>query len=100
MNRQRRQQGLHRVPAQVLAFPPVAAHPMRSHRPGTSQAPLCAGAPVYGSASRLNPVFTPGRENSCPCCNARAWHVGRTTAECARCGSPLLIVQVQEGGWA
>jgi hypothetical protein len=51
-----------------------------------------ARGPVYGSAHRLKPVFTEGQGNACPCCNARAWHVGRITAECAACETVLPIV--------
>ncbi len=49
-------------------------------------------AASYGRAQRLNPVFTQGKENACPACHARAWHVGRSTAECAACGTALAIV--------
>lgn len=30
----------------------------------------------------------------CPGCGQRQWHVGRVTAECAACGTPLIIAQV------
>lgn len=49
-------------------------------------------AASYGRAQRLNPVFTQGRVNACPACNAGSWHVGRVTAECAHCGTALAIV--------
>ena len=29
---------------------------------------------------------------SCPCCCAKAWHVGRQSAECARCGAALPLM--------
>lgn len=48
-------------------------------------------SPVNGTAHRLNPVFTEGQSNACPCCNGRAWHVGRITAECAACEAVLPI---------
>lgn len=54
--------------------------------------------PVYGAAHRLNPVFVEDRENTCPCCHARAWHVGRTTAECAACETVLPIVRLANRG--
>jgi len=47
---------------------------------------------VYGRAAKITPVFTQGRDNACPSCNARSWHVGRQTAECAACGTALAIV--------
>ena len=52
-----------------------------------------ATAPVYGTAHRLNPVWVEDRENTCPSCHARAWHVGRVTAECAACETVLPIVR-------
>ena len=48
---------------------------------------------VYGAAHRLKPVFTEGLGNACPCCNGRAWHVGRITAECAICETVLPVVK-------
>jgi hypothetical protein len=41
--------------------------------------------------------------NHCPGCGGRAWHVGRQSAECARCGtaiplfSPGTPIITQEG---
>lgn len=58
--------------------------------------PMIAG-PSYGSAHRLNPVFTEGHGNACPSCNARAWRVGRITAECAVCETVLPIVRQARG---
>lgn len=29
----------------------------------------------------------------CPGCGASAWHVGRTSAECDRCGTALLLAE-------
>jgi hypothetical protein len=52
-----------------------------------------ARGPVYGSAHKLKPVFTDDHANACPCCNSRAWHVGRITAECAACETVLPIVR-------
>jgi hypothetical protein len=52
-----------------------------------------ARGPVYGTAHKLKPVFTDGHVNVCSCCNSRAWHVGRITAECAVCEAVLPIVR-------
>lgn len=69
--------------ARVLPFPQPAA-----------PEPAPALAPAYGSAHRLKPVFTEGRANACPCCNASAWRVGRITAECAVCETVLPTVSL------
>lgn len=34
-----------------------------------------------------------GETNRCPQCQHKAWHVGRSTAECAHCGHPLPLAQ-------
>jgi len=34
-----------------------------------------------------------GESNRCPQCGNKSWHVGRTTAECGRCGHPLPLAQ-------
>lgn len=58
--------------------------------------PIRAALPAsYGSAPRLNPVFTSGRGNTCPSCNAQSWFVGRISAECAQCKTVLDVVQSQ-----
>jgi len=41
-------------------------------------------------------LYWPGEVNRCPQCNSKAWHVGRTTAECAHCGHPLPLAQDTE----
>ena len=55
---------------------------------------MLAPAATFGTAYRLKPVFTEGREDICPCCNGRAWHVGRITAECAACEAALPIARL------
>lgn len=52
---------------------------------------------VYGRAAPFNLVYRVGRLNVCPCCSATSWHVGRTTAECAGCGSPLPLINATPG---
>lgn len=52
-----------------------------------------AAGPVYGAAHWLNPVFVENQENTCPCCHARSWHVGRVTAECAARETVVPIVR-------
>jgi hypothetical protein len=43
----------------------------------------------------LLPVYFPGESHRCPACQGRAWHVGRTVAECANtaCGMALPIAE-------
>lgn len=41
-------------------------------------------------------LFYPGEPNHCPRCHGTAWHVGRITAECARCGTPLPLFHPTE----
>jgi hypothetical protein len=53
-------------------------------------------AAVYGRAVAVQPVFIAGRANTCPGCHAQGWNVGRRTAECAACGTPLPIVNLIE----
>jgi ribosomal protein S27AE len=36
-------------------------------------------------------TYQPGQ--ACPCCGWMAWHVGRSTAECARCGEALPLAE-------
>lgn len=50
-------------------------------------------AKIYGRCETFSPVYRQGMINACPCCGVTAWHVGRSTAECAGCGSPLPLVQ-------
>lgn len=37
------------------------------------------------------PTWRAGESNRCPCCGASAWHVGRSSVECARCETALPI---------
>ena len=48
---------------------------------------------VYGQAEPVNLVYREGMRNVCQCCGSTAWHVGRTTAECATCWSPLPLTR-------
>lgn len=36
-------------------------------------------------------LYRPAQKNFCPACAGTAWHVGRSTAECARCAFALPI---------
>lgn len=42
--------------------------------------------------SGYRPAYSSG--TSCPSCASRAWHVGRQSAECARCGTALPLAPV------
>lgn len=39
------------------------------------------------------PVYREGQVNHCPGCGRTAWHIGRTTAECAYCATALPLVE-------
>jgi hypothetical protein len=54
--------------------------------------------PVYGSTMRAySPVYHSDCVNHCPGCNKTHWLVGRTTAECAFCGTALpLAVKMEQ----
>ncbi len=43
------------------------------------------------------PLYHHDTTNHCPGCGQRHWHIGRSTAECAFCGTalPLAIVAAQ-----
>lgn len=43
-------------------------------------------------------LFRPDEVNRCPGCTKVQWLVGRTTAECAVCGTALSIAEAQLGG--
>ncbi len=32
-------------------------------------------------------IYRDGEVNHCPGCDGTSWHIGRITAECARCGT-------------
>lgn len=53
--------------------------------PATSPAPRPRPSVALGSA------YYPGLANRCPLCGHTAFNVGRITAECGACGSPLPI---------
>lgn len=54
-------------------------------------------APV--SFARPAPLlYWPGETNRCPCCGGKAWHVGRTTAQCAACDHALPLAQAPDTG--
>lgn len=48
---------------------------------------------VYGDALPLLPIYRVGKPNVCACCGSTAWWIGITTAECARCGSPMILIK-------
>lgn len=37
------------------------------------------------------PVYRSHSVNHCPGCGRTQWHIGRTTADCAFCGTTLLL---------
>jgi len=43
-------------------------------------------------------LYWPGETNRCPCCQGKAWNVGRVTAECAACDHPLPLAHAPQGG--
>lgn len=60
-------------------------------------AAILRGAPVtrdYRAVQPLRgyrPTFDPDRPTSCPGCGRSAWEVGRSSAECAGCGTALPL---------
>lgn len=42
--------------------------------------------------NRAIPLYYPQEVNRCPGCGRSHWHVGRTLAECAFCGTALALV--------
>lgn len=44
-----------------------------------------------GPSVALGSAYYPGLANRCPLCGHTAFNVGRITAECGACGSPLPI---------
>lgn len=53
---------------------------------------------VYGEALPFSPVYRSGMTNVCPCCGGSSWWIGRTSAECSDCGSPLPLVHATKIG--
>lgn len=43
-------------------------------------------------------LFHVGETNRCPGCHGTNWHVGRITAECARCGTALPLAEAASMG--
>lgn len=44
--------------------------------------------------------YRPGAVNQCPGCAGTSWHVGRFSAECARCGCAIEIAaHGRRTGW-
>lgn len=41
-------------------------------------------------------LYRPGAH--CPTCNATAWHIGRRSAQCARCATALPLAPSPFGG--
>lgn len=46
-------------------------------------------APLTLSPSKGVPVYH--EHLRCPACQGTSWWIGRTTAECARCGCPAIL---------
>lgn len=44
-------------------------------------------------------LFHPDESNRCPGCGKAQWLVGRSVAECASCGTALVIAEAQLGGF-
>lgn len=51
-----------------------------------------SGAPDVREFS-YSPLYYPDEVNHCPGCSATSWHVGRFSAECARCQTALPFAQ-------
>ncbi len=43
------------------------------------------------SSRGFMPLYYTGESNYCPGCGGRHWHVGRISAQCARCDTALPI---------
>lgn len=41
--------------------------------------------------------YRSGEANRCPGCGRSHWHVGRSSAECASCGTTLLFASASTG---
>lgn len=50
-----------------------------------------AAVRTFGSARQFKPSYRPGTD--CPVCDGCHWHVGRLTAECARCATALPLAR-------
>lgn len=50
---------------------------------------LAALLPLTGYRLLYRPGLT------CPCCDRRAWHVGRASAECAGCGLAMSLAPAE-----
>lgn len=46
--------------------------------------------------SRYQQLYRPGERNICPGCGGTHWDVGRLSAECANCGTPVMLADVSE----
>lgn len=60
-------------------------------------ATFARGLTPYGGHGAMNPRYIEGRENTCPVCYGRAWWIGKHSAECSHCETPLLILKNCEG---
>lgn len=74
------------APASRLAIVPWGAEP----RPVS----LAIAASLAGSRGYV-PSFRAGLANHCPACGHGAFHVGRVTAECGACLTPLPIADAR-----
>ena len=41
-------------------------------------------------------LYYAGETNHCPGCGGTHWQVGRSTAECARCGTAMQLARINE----
>jgi hypothetical protein len=60
-------------------------------------------SPINLGRTGFRPMFRLDDVNPCPGCGKSNWYVGRTTAECAFCGSALPLAEASGAprrGWA
>ncbi len=46
------------------------------------------------------PLYYAGESNHCPGCGGTHWHIGRVSAECARCETALPIALAGPNGYS
>lgn len=79
-------------------LPPVAARFSPGSRCNCSDEPLYHRAPFNPAAFGYHATYRDGERNHCPGCGREHWFVGRTTAECAFCGTALPLRETSHGG--
>jgi uncharacterized protein (DUF983 family) len=60
--------------------------------------PMPVRAPLLSVAAVTVPQYHHGEPNRCPGCGGQSFHLGRFSAECARCGVPMPFANAGEKG--